>query len=765
MSLIGTNVGRIRLVDRLGKGGMGEVFVGFDEILDRRVAVKCVRVGGRRSAKIKGRFLQEARILSRLEHPNICQIYDFVEGDERDYLVMELVEGRSLKQAMAEGLDDRAKLRIAQQVADVLVAAHAEGVVHRDLKPEHVLIDGDGEVKVLDFGIAYSMGFDEDVTVDFSTPTATPLPYRSVAASVVGTPRYMSPEQARGEPVTPASDMYTFGLLLQETFSGEPPYDSQPIGKLLSTVAEGRSRPVVGLPRPLTELVERLEQLNPSQRPSAKETSDRIRWIRDTPKRWLRRGLAVAALLLVMAGVAKYLLDLRRERTAAVAARNQAEGLVTFMLEDLSRELRPVGKLDALEQVARKALEYYEQASPEAVGEPAFRRGRAFYSVAEVLDDQGDIEAAIEASSTALALHRWLVEQSPDRPDWRNGLALDHLQLGILHYQQGERGLARDSLWAARDLAAGLVELDPGRVEWRRTLGEAHYSLGLVDLFVDEVKAEDGFLQALAIYRQLAEEDPSELFYTYRLAVLHGQGLGQIYSRLGRADESLEAISTAYELQQRLVSADPSNSRWQHGFAWENRRLGFHLEGEGRLDEALERFRQARSITERLLSLEPSQVVWQVALAVDHRAIGSVLESRGELGEALAAYRQALEIDLRLTATEPSNAEYQEWLATDYLAIGWVLARLGRSREAEESWEVAIARFAPLVRDFEDSDRFTLAGYAHALLLLGRVEEARPAVGWLRGAGWFDGQADAELVALCRQHGLLPEDPVKTPRR
>ena len=114
MSLLGTTIGRIRLVDRLGEGGMGEVFVGYDQTLDRRVAVKCVRVGDR-PRKIKGRFLQEARILSRLDHPNICQIYDFVEREDRDFLVMELVEGESLEQAARSGLDDKAKLKVASQ--------------------------------------------------------------------------------------------------------------------------------------------------------------------------------------------------------------------------------------------------------------------------------------------------------------------------------------------------------------------------------------------------------------------------------------------------------------------------------------------------------------------------------------------------------------------------------------------------------------------------------------------------------------------------
>ena len=624
MSLLGTNIGRIRLVDRLGKGGMGEVFVGYDQTLDRRVAVKCVRVGDR-PAKIKGRFLQEARILSRLDHPNICQIYDFVESEDRDFLVMELVEGISLKQASESGLDDKTKLKIAQDVADVLVAAHAEGVVHRDLKPEHVMINAEGEVKVLDFGVAHSIAPDADATLDLSPggPAQQPHPpaYRTVVGSVVGTPSYMSPEQARGEPVTPASDMYTFGLLLQELFTGERPLARQPMPELLAEAAEGRSRPVVGLGRALSELIEGLKQLKPSRRPTAKETADRIRRIRETPIRWLRRAIAAAAVLLLAAGVAKYTVDLERERSAAVVARDQAEDLVAFMLEDLAGDLRPVGRLEVLEQVAEKALDYYEQAAPDAGGAAALRRGSAFAIVAEVLENQGDRAAALEAASTALAIHRQLAEDSPERLDLRNQQALRHLQVGgILRLSGADRQAeARQALDDAFAIASRLVEADPDRVEWRQTLAETHYVLGMFHLFRagDPEQARQAFDDAIAIYRRLSEEDPEQPRFRFRLAVLHGQGLGQTYRQLGRDAEAFDAVERAYALYRELTRTDPSNSRWQHGFAWENRRLGGHHQSRGETRQALRYFNDALGIGRRLLHLEPSNVDWQYGHAYD----------------------------------------------------------------------------------------------------------------------------------------------------
>ncbi len=764
MSLLGSTIGRIRLVDRLGEGGMGEVFVGYDQTLDRRVAVKCVRVGDR-PAKIKGRFLQEARILSRLDHPNICQIYDFVESEDRDYLVMELVEGEGLKQAAEGGLDEKAKLRIAQAVADVLVAAHAEGVVHRDLKPEHVMITAEGEVKVLDFGVAHSINPDADATIDLSSgvlpPSEGPRPpaYRTVAGSVVGTPSYMSPEQARGEPITPASDMYTFGLLLQELFTGQRPLPRQPIAQMLAEAAEGNSRPVAGLGRALSELIEGLKKLEPHQRPTAREAADRIRWIRDRPLRWLRRGVAAAAILLAIGGVAKYTIDLRSERAAAIAARDQAEDLVAFMLEDLSGELRPVGRLEVLEQVARKALEYYEQAAPGTDGTAANRRGSAFAIVAEVLDDQGDRGAAIEAASTARDIRRRLVEASPERHDWRNQLALGQMQLGSILRLSGDdqQDEARDALEAGFAIATRLVELDPGHPEWRQTLAETHYALGMYLLFNDggQEPARQAFSDAIAIYRRLAGEDPSQLRFKYRLAVLHGQGLGQAYHMLGQDAESFAAIEQAYALYQELARADPSNNRWQHGFAWENRRVGDHHESRGRLDEALAYYRNALAISERLLNLEPSNVDWQDGLARDHSAIGRVHLRQSDPNAALASFDASIEIWQQMAASYPADAYFRHWLASDQAAAGSALWRLGRGAEAESAWRQSTELLAADAEEPDGVDSAVLETHAVALLRLGRHDEARPVVERLRGRGWFEGEAGAELVELCRGLGWV----------
>ena len=449
---------------------------------------------------------------------------------------------------------------------------------------------------------------------------------------------------------------------------------------------------------------------------------------------------------------------MRRERSAAIAARDQAEDLAGFMLEDLAGDLRPVGRLQVLEKVARKALEYYERSEPGIGGAAAPRRGKAFGIVAEVLADQGDRDAAVEAATTGLAIHRRLAEASPGDHDLENHLALAHLRLGgILRLaRDGGQEPARKSLEAAFAIASRLVELDPGHVEWRQTLAESLYLFGMFNLFDagDPETARREFERAIAVYRRLAAEHPSQLRFKFRLAVLHGQGLGQTYRDLGQEAESLAAIEQAYELYRQLTRADPSNSKWQHGFAWENRRLGEHLAFRGRLDEALERYGEALDISRRLLSLEPSNVDWRHGLASDHSAIGALHEQGGDLTAALASFETSIGLFSSLLETGPDD-DLRHWLATDLAAAGSVLRRLGRGPEAADAWRRSAELLAPDAAQPEEADSQVLEIYALALLRLGRADEARPTVERLRRRGWFEGAADGELVELCRERGWI----------
>jgi len=274
-------VGRVVIRYLLGAGGMGEVYEGFDEVLERRVAVKAVRREHAWSDEIRARFLREGRALARLDHTNVCRVFDFVEGDGVDYLILELVEGLTLRRAIREGIPLDRGLAIAEQIAGVLAAAHQAGIVHRDLKPANVMITPDGAVKVLDFGLARALEAGGsgagDAQIATSDPgDAHPLPRSSPSrvqattqvGTLLGTLEFMSPEQARGAVATPASDMFAFGVLLLEVLTGRPAYpEGMPLGELLERVREGRVEIPGELNAGVRSLVRQLLSHDPDDRP------------------------------------------------------------------------------------------------------------------------------------------------------------------------------------------------------------------------------------------------------------------------------------------------------------------------------------------------------------------------------------------------------------------------------------------------------------------------------------------------------------------
>ena len=333
-SLLGTVVGNIRIADILGKGGMGEVYLGYDETLNRRVALKVLRGDRRLDAQARARFTREARLLSQLEHPHICRVYELVSQPDQDFLVMELVQGKSLREALKKPMDRSLKLKIATQVAGVLAAAHDKGIVHRDLKPDNIMVTEMGEVKVLDFGLARSV-------VDFMAPTVElddALPSGSSGSyppqpeaetrigSIVGTAGYMSPEQAKGEPATPASDLYSLGLVMQELFSGERPFEKGVrFDALLERASKGQTSVFRDKDADLVRLVDRLKSFAPAARPSALDVADRLLWIAEKPRRRKLRIIGAAAVSLLVALTAFMIAFALKARREAARANHEAE--------------------------------------------------------------------------------------------------------------------------------------------------------------------------------------------------------------------------------------------------------------------------------------------------------------------------------------------------------------------------------------------------------------------------------------------------------
>ncbi len=267
MSERGQRLGRYRLEELLGQGGMAEVWRATDEKLDRAVAVKVILAAHARDPHFRERFEREAKLVASLDHPNVLPVYDYGDEEGVPWLVMPFLDGGTLRDRMAEGPVPFARaVSWVRQLGGALDAAHAAGILHRDVKPANVLVRRDGRLALADFGIAKML----EVTTGL---TATGM--------VVGTPVYMAPEQAQGKPATPASDRYALAVLAYELLSGRPPFDGESALALMhqhvTSPAPPLSSSVLGLPAGLDPVFERALSKDPERRPrSCRELADAL---------------------------------------------------------------------------------------------------------------------------------------------------------------------------------------------------------------------------------------------------------------------------------------------------------------------------------------------------------------------------------------------------------------------------------------------------------------------------------------------------------
>ena len=269
----GTRLGNYLVRSLIGSGGMGEVYLAHDERLRRDVALKLMAPRLDQEAQAVDRFIREALAVSALNHPNIVTIHETGEAAAGRFIVMELVQGRSLREVIREGATVDQARDLARQVAEALAVAHAQQIVHRDVKPDNVMVRADGYVKVLDFGLARIAMSQHAGDATISAETRTGL--------VLGTLGYLSPEQARGEAVTTASDVFALGILLYELLTGQHPFHApSPLAVLHSITSDAPvppSRMGIEVPPALDQLVLECLQKDARLRPAASEVASRLR--------------------------------------------------------------------------------------------------------------------------------------------------------------------------------------------------------------------------------------------------------------------------------------------------------------------------------------------------------------------------------------------------------------------------------------------------------------------------------------------------------
>ena len=236
--MIGNTISHYRIIQKLGQGGMGEVFLAEDTNLNRQVALKVLPEAFSGDPERLARFEREAKLLASLNHPNIAAIHGLEQADGKRFIVLELVEGETLAQRIAKGaLRVDEALEVCRQIAEGLEAAHEKGIIHRDLKPANVKITPEGKIKVLDFGLAKA--FHEEQAAADATRSPMITDQMTRPGVILGTAAYMSPEQARGKPADKRADIWAFGCILYECLTGKRAFEGETITETLAAVLEG----------------------------------------------------------------------------------------------------------------------------------------------------------------------------------------------------------------------------------------------------------------------------------------------------------------------------------------------------------------------------------------------------------------------------------------------------------------------------------------------------------------------------------------------
>ena len=280
LPMIGQTLSHFRVLEKIGAGGMGDVYLAHDTELDRKVALKILPAELAASDGRRKRFKREAKAVAALNHPNIVTVFSVEEADGVHFITMELVRGKTVRELLpTDGLPLEHFLDIAIPLADAVAAAHREGITHRDLKPDNVMVTDEGRVKVLDFGLAKESPGLRNIDTDNSTQAKTQ------EGAVVGTPHYMSPEQAEGKTVDHRSDIFSLGTVFHEMTTGVLPFDGDTPLSVLSAIVKdsppsiSELKPV--LPAELARIIERALEKDPERRyPTALELRDELEALR-----------------------------------------------------------------------------------------------------------------------------------------------------------------------------------------------------------------------------------------------------------------------------------------------------------------------------------------------------------------------------------------------------------------------------------------------------------------------------------------------------
>lgn len=792
------------------QGGIGQVWLAHDVDLERDVALKELRPDNVENPLLWTRFLEEARITGQLEHPGIVPVYELVQPNNglKPFYAMRFVRGRTLAQAISEyhahrktglagPLELRELLGAFVAVCHTLAYAHSRQVVHRDLKPQNIMLGDFGEVLVLDWGLAKVLNRAEPEPTPVVAVRPTIGRDDTVLGQVLGTPSYMAPEQAEGRPdlVDTRTDVYGLGAILYDILTGEPPFLGQETMTLLQRVIHDppvRPRQLVAECPPALEAV-CLKALakEPAQRyAAASELAHEVQcWLADEPvavypeprwqqlRRWGRRHrttVTAGAALLVMAVLvlSMGLLLLGRKNAEIRAQQHQTElarleeaeqrqraqanfarardAVDKMLIRVGSDRLRQVPQMEKLRrELLEEAVEFNKAFVREAGTDPDVRHdaAEAYGRLGRVYHLLRQDDAAREAETQAIDRLTQLAAEFPDVPIYRRNLALSYARRAPLQ----KSGAAEADSQEALRLYEQLVTAYPAAPGYRQDLAEAL----LVQLQLDRNAARHQEAQAVgrravALFEQLTTEAPGrDDFQDGRARALHN--LATLLDETGQKKEAESVIRSALAVRKELTARQPENPEQRDELAATLRMLGVLVARSGRPAEAEKLFEEALANWEKLATDFPAVPDYREHLATGNSDLGVLRAQAGRIVDAEPYFRRVLEIQTKLATDFPAVADYRRRLGMNLSHLSLLMHDLGKPAEAEKLIRQGVAVREKLADEFPNVPdyRWDLAvGYADLAARLQAQDRRTEAEAAYRTALAEGGKVAAALARL-----------------
>jgi eukaryotic-like serine/threonine-protein kinase len=801
---------RYRIVRLHAKGGLGEVFVARDVELHRDVAVKQIQDRHCDRPESRSRFLLEAEITGGLEHPGIVPVYGLGHAEDgRPFYAMRFIKGDSLKEAIEHfhhgdaakstpgerTLELQKLLRRFLDVCNAIAYAHSRGVLHRDIKPGNIMVGHYGETLVVDWGMAKVVGTREGAPEETLRPPSASGSSETLPGAAIGTPAYMSPEQAAGrlDELGPASDVYSLGATLYCLLTGRPPIEGA--GGDVEAVLERTRRGEFRRPRQIKpETPRALEAIcmkamatkQFDRYSSPRELADDVeRWLADEPvsawrepaamrvRRFMRRyrtavtGAAATILVALVALAITYRREVAANRALRLA-KAESDRRLDQTLEAIADYYTGVNQELLLSQkefqpLREKLLEkpraFYEKMTRElASGPVADEHGRLLLArgrlgLGQILSSLGHHVEAQQHWREAIAIYDWLRAKHPDSEAYREALAACHNNLGAALGATGNHREAIGEFHRVSNLLEGSVKARPNSLLYQQkvlagsynALGRALHDTG------DMHGAIAAHRRAIELFEPLAAAQPGVVEFQDLLARSQ-HGLAVDLLGIGDHKGAIVALRQTIKLYDAVLAAQPSLLKIRGFLGSAHSTLGIELLATGETDSAIEAHRRAIEFNRSLAEAEPNAPQYQALLAHTHVSLGAALLHSGNRPGAIKAHRQAIDLYRALQSSHPDVPDYQHGLAQAERELGGVLDTAGQFSDAVAAVRRAIKIYEALTAAHPNVPRY-LNSLGLTYLALGNS---------LIGTGDIRGAVDAYRQAIKSRTALVegwPEVP------